>query len=204
MRFTVKAKLASAFGVVITLSIVTGAIAYSKLTALDELQQRMVAQAERMRIASGLMNGIQGQVRAETRIILANSEKDAVDNHKVMLDRRDATLKLKDDLIGRASDAGKTMLEAAAVKLKQMNDLEEQTAKFALLRSADRAAEIWNAEGLPILREFNAASDAGSAEIGKIPASIESMRAEAALKNAKYQAARLARAATTSFGATSI
>ncbi len=40
MRFTVKSKLASAFGAVIVLSMITGAIAYTKLTSLDAQEIR--------------------------------------------------------------------------------------------------------------------------------------------------------------------
>jgi methyl-accepting chemotaxis protein len=42
MRFTVKAKLASAFGAVTILSLIVGGVAYTKLTALDASQQILV------------------------------------------------------------------------------------------------------------------------------------------------------------------
>jgi methyl-accepting chemotaxis protein len=100
MRFTVKAKLASAFGAVIALSMVTGVIAYSKLTALDASQHRLTQQAERMKRTANLMNSIQGQLRAESRMILSSSEKDVADQHRLMTERRDLSLKLKDELHG--------------------------------------------------------------------------------------------------------
>src|ERR1700676_2728425 len=125
MRFTVKVKLASAFGAVIALSMITGVIAYNKLTLLDTSQQRLVNQAERIKKTASLVNGIQGQVRAETRIILASSEKDAVDNHRAMIERRDASLKLKDELYAMASETGKQIIQQAAAKLQRMNELEE-------------------------------------------------------------------------------
>jgi methyl-accepting chemotaxis protein len=204
MRFTVKAKLASAFGAVIVLSMITGVIAYNKLTLLDTSQQRLVSQAERMRKVANLMNGIQGQFRSETRMILATSAKETEDNHRVMMERRDANLKLKDDLYALASEAGKQIIQQAAVKLQRMNELEEQAGKQSLLRSNTRAAEIWNSDGLPTLRDFNAAADAASADIGKAQPSMEGLRAVAALQTSKYEAARLARSATTAFGAVSV
>jgi methyl-accepting chemotaxis protein len=204
MRFTVKAKLASAFGAVIALSMITGVIAYTNLTTLDTSQQRLVSQAERMKKTASLVNGIQGQVRAETRIILASSEKDAVDNHRAMIERRDASLKLKDELYAMASETGKQLIQQAAAKLQHMNELEEQAGKLSLLRSNTRASEMWNSEGLPTLRDFNAVVDTASAEIGKAQPSMEGLRAAAALQTSKYEAARLARSATTAFGDVSI
>ncbi len=45
MRFTVKAKLASAFGAVIVLSMITGGVAYNSSLTLTEQQERIVGQA---------------------------------------------------------------------------------------------------------------------------------------------------------------
>jgi methyl-accepting chemotaxis protein len=204
MRFTVKAKLASAFGAVIALSIVTGAIAYSKLTSLDVSQQRLIHQADRMKKAAGLMNSIQGQLRSESRMILATSEKEATDQHRLLMERRETSVKLKDDLYSLASEQGKLLIQQAATKLQRLNDLQEQVGKLSLQRSGSRAAELWNSEGLPILRDFNAAVDTAVADIGKAPASIEGLRAVASLQTSKYEAARLARSATTAFGAVSV
>src|SRR5450756_3155646 len=127
MRFTVKAKLASAFGAVIALSMVTGAIANTKLTALDTSEQRLVSQAERLKKAANLMNSIQGQLRSESRMILASSEADAADNHRAMLERRDGSLKLKDELYAMASETGKRLLEQGALKLQRLNELQAQS-----------------------------------------------------------------------------
>ena len=69
MRFSIKAKLAGAFGTVIILSMITGAIAYNKLSVLSEAEERTVAQALRLKMAADVMNGIQGQQRAESRMI---------------------------------------------------------------------------------------------------------------------------------------
>ncbi|ABD90196.1 methyl-accepting chemotaxis protein [Rhodopseudomonas palustris] len=204
MRFTVKAKLASAFGVVIALSMVTGFIAYSKLTLLDTSQLRLVAQAERMKKTANLMNSIQGQLRAETRMILSLSDKDSAEQQKLMMERRDASLKLKDGIYGAASEAGKRLIDQAAVKLQRLNELQEQVGKLSQLRSDTRSAELWASEGLPTLREFNTAVDNAVAEIGKAQPTLEGQRAITSLQTSKYEAARLARFATTTFGASTI
>jgi methyl-accepting chemotaxis protein len=148
MRFTVKAKLASAFGAVIVLSMMTGGIAYHRLSALDDSQQRIVAQAERLKKASDLMNGIQGQVRAELRMVHAASEKETQDNYNLLVSRRDAVLKLREELHSVASEGGKQLLDQAAAKLKRLNELEEQAAKLALQETGSaKAIAITSGEG---------------------------------------------------------
>ncbi len=98
MRFTVKAKLASAFGAVIVLATITGAIGYIKLSSLSDAEERTVAQAERLKMAGDVMNGIESQVRAELRMVYATADKDTQDSYRLMVARRNKVLKLKDRL----------------------------------------------------------------------------------------------------------
>jgi methyl-accepting chemotaxis protein len=197
MRLTVKAKLAGAFGVVIVLSMITGGIAYAKLTALNEEQLHIVAQAGRMKGAADIMDGIQGQQRAETRMIAAVSDKDTKDNYDVMLARRNKVLKLRDELYGEASEVGKRMLDQSAGPIKQMNELQDQTGKFALLNSNNKAAEIWNDQGQPAAKELDAALDAAVAELGK--GASEGQRNVTALLTARLDVARLSRAIISAY-----
>jgi methyl-accepting chemotaxis protein len=156
MRFTVKAKLASAFGAVIILSMITGTIAYVKLSSLDESQERVVAQAARLKKAADLMDAIQGQQRSETRMIHAASDKETQDFYTAMVGRRDKVLKIRDELYGKASEAGKQILDLAIVKIKLMNDLEEQAAKLMLSNKESAKAEaaaIANGDGRKAFNE---------------------------------------------------
>ncbi|MES2197157.1 MAG: methyl-accepting chemotaxis protein [Pseudomonadota bacterium] len=204
MRFTVKAKLASAFGAVMVLSLIVGAVAYLKLTSLDASQQTIVQQGMRIQKAAELLNEIQFQQRAEMRMIVSTSDADTADNNRRMIERQDRALKLKDDLYAIASEGGKRLIEQAAVKLKRYNELQQQSGKFALLNSNHHAAALWTASGLPILREFNSALDAASAELNKNAGSIESQRALLSLQTAKFEAARLARLTITTFVASTM
>ncbi|WP_407177434.1 methyl-accepting chemotaxis protein [Bradyrhizobium sp. STM 3562] len=197
MRLTVKAKLAGAFGAVIVLSMITGAIAYSKLSALSEAEERTVAQALRLKMAADIMNGIQSQQRSEIRMIYATTDKDTQDNYNNMTARRDKVLKLRDELYGKASDAGKRILDDAAAAMKRMNELEEQAGKLALLNSNNKAAEIWKGQGQPAARELDSLLDAMVAELNK-GASV-SQRAVTALLTAKLDAARLSRAVISAY-----
>ncbi|HEY0327475.1 MAG TPA: methyl-accepting chemotaxis protein [Rhodopseudomonas sp.] len=204
MRFSVKAKLATTFGAVTILSLITGGVAYLKLTSLELAEQGLVQQGLRMEKTADLMGEIQFSQRAETGLINAASEKDAADNYRVMLERQDKALKLKDELYAIASEEGKRQLGLATDKLKTMNDLQKQSAKFALLASNTHAAQLWAADGLTAAREFNASVDAVFADLNKAPDRIENVRALLALQSARLEAARLARLVVTTFSAASV
>ena len=198
MRFTVKAKLASAFGAVIILSMITGGAAYKSLSTLTEQQERIVDQAYRTKLAADVMSAIQAQQRAESRMIQAVSDKDTQDNYNAMLTRREKMLKLNGELYSKASEAGRRLLDQAAGPIKRMNELEDQAAKFALLNSNHRAAQLWKSEGQVAVKNLDAMLDAALAELGGNGS--ESQRA-AALLTARAEAARLARSIVLTYSA---
>jgi methyl-accepting chemotaxis protein len=202
MRLTVKAKLAGAFGVVIVLSMITGGIAYTKLTTLDGTQQLIVSQAGRMRKAADIMDSLQGQQRAEIRMIEAVSDKETQDNYDAMLARRSKVIKLRDELYGMASDVGKRVLDQSAAPIKHMNELEDQTGKFALLNSNNKASELWKAQGEPAAKELDAGLEAAVAESSK--GASEGQRNVTALLTARLGISHLSRAIISAYTSTSL
>ena len=85
MRFTVKAKLASAFGIIIALSMVAGGVAYVKLGDMMATADSMVLRAKRMEKAMEVEKDILLQLRAEKNAILgtdAEAEQFAADAAK--------------------------------------------------------------------------------------------------------------------------
>ena len=76
MRFSVKAKLASAFGAVIILSMVTGGLAYVKLNQLAATSADLVSRSERLDKANTIQTTILEQVRAEKNLVLASTDAD--------------------------------------------------------------------------------------------------------------------------------
>ncbi|MBB5046039.1 methyl-accepting chemotaxis protein [Rhodopseudomonas rhenobacensis] len=204
MRFSVKAKLACTFGAVTLLSLMTGGIAYNKLSSLEASQERMVQQGARMKLASDIMNDMQGQQRSETRMIMSVFDKDTEANYRQMIERQGAVMKSRDELYAIATEAGKRLLDQAAVKLKQFNELQQQAGKAGLLNSSHRASELWLAEGLPALLEFNAALDAAAQELNKAPGQTDNLRAMVALQTTRFEAARLGRQTLSTFTASTI
>ncbi|WP_339028253.1 methyl-accepting chemotaxis protein [Bradyrhizobium symbiodeficiens] len=200
MRFTVKAKLASAFGAVIVLSMITGGVAYNSLSTLAEQQERIVGQAYRTKLAADVMSAIQAQQRAESRMIQSVTDKDTQDNYNAMLTRREKMLKLNSELYGKASENGRRMLDQAAAPIKRVNELEDQAGKFALLNSNNRAAQLWKSEGQAAVKDIDMMLDAALAESGGNGS--ESQRTAPALLTARNEVARLARSIVLTYSAT--
>ena len=76
MRFTVKTKLAGAFGAVIILTVVTGGVAYTKLNQLAATSADLVVRAGRGDKAAEIQASILSQVRAEKNLIIASNDAD--------------------------------------------------------------------------------------------------------------------------------
>jgi methyl-accepting chemotaxis protein len=130
MRFTVKAKLASAFGIVILLSMIAGAVGYLKLSDMVGTAEHLVARAGRMEKAAELEKGILAQVRAEKNSILASdAEYDlfTADLAKV----RESLQKSKDEIYSAASESGKKMMDVFIAAYARMNAYQDETVRLA-------------------------------------------------------------------------
>lgn len=135
MRFTVKAKLASAFGAIIVLSMAAGGVAYMKLGDMMSTADSMVLRAKRMEKASEIEKDILLQLRAEKNSILvpeAEVEQFAADAAK----RREQAMKTREEVYALASEAGKKLLDNFASAYAKMNAYQEETIRLA---KADKA-----------------------------------------------------------------
>ena len=130
MRFTVKAKLASAFGVVLLLSMAAGGLAYVKLTEMIETADSLVSRANRMERAAELEKGILLQVRAEKNLIMA-PESEADRFLAEIAKQRESLLKLKEEIQAVASPEGKKLLDNFAGAYARMNAVEDDALKAA-------------------------------------------------------------------------
>ncbi|MHC4050389.1 methyl-accepting chemotaxis protein [Bradyrhizobium sp. 25ACV] len=130
MRFTVKAKLASAFGVVILLFMIAGAVSYMKLSDMAATADSMVLRAKRMEKAAEVEKIIWQQVRAEKNAILgtaSEAEEFAVNAAKL----RDEATKIRDEVYAMASEGGKKLLDNFASAYARMNVYQEETIRLA-------------------------------------------------------------------------
>ncbi|MCK1722024.1 methyl-accepting chemotaxis protein [Bradyrhizobium sp. 141] len=130
MRFTVKAKLATAFGLIIVLSGVAGGVAYMKLGDMMATADSMVLRASRMEKATQVEKDILLQLRAEKNSILgteAQAEQFAADAARL----REQATKTKDEVYALASEAGRKLLDGFAVSYAKMNAYQEETIRLA-------------------------------------------------------------------------
>jgi methyl-accepting chemotaxis protein len=130
MRFTVKAKLASAFGVILLLSMAAGGFAYVKLSEMIDTADNLVSRAGRMERAAEIEKGILLQVRAEKNLLLApDSEADGFVAE--IAKQRETLLKLKEEIHAQASTEGKKLIENFGAAYARMNAVQDSALKTA-------------------------------------------------------------------------
>jgi methyl-accepting chemotaxis protein len=204
MRFTIKAKLASAFGAIIILSAVTGTLAYEKLSESVDTSADLVQRAVRIDKAGELQNDILYQMRAERDIILASTDAEMQKHvEDIKKFRKDAT-RLREEIYAAATEGGKRLIEKFAVSYEKMNTGEDEIIKLALLNSNYRGAALWTSEGQPTVKAWIEAGDKFVAELNRLPASIERSNTVAAIQTIRLEAARLQRDVVLSFSASSM
>ena len=161
MRFSVKAKLASAFGVVILLFIVAGAVSYLKLSEMVSTAEQLVARAGRMEKASELREGVLEQAQAEKSALLASEA--GFDHHVADIAKtREHSFKMKDEIYAAASEAGRKHLDAFGAAYTKLNAFQDETLKIARTDKA-KATERSMTEGRKVTID---AVDAANAYIG--------------------------------------
>jgi methyl-accepting chemotaxis protein len=179
MRFTVKAKLASAFGLIIILSMIAGGVAYLKLTDMIVGSEALISRANRMQMGAQIEINLLLQVRAEKNAIIApENETDMflADIPKF----RAMNNKLKEEVYALASEGGKRLLEKFQVAYDKMNNEQDQTIKF-IKTDRPKAADRTVHEGRKAISEAIDAIDAYVVFTKKAMAEeAENTRAEAA------------------------
>jgi methyl-accepting chemotaxis protein len=120
MRFTVKAKLACAFGVVIVLSAVAGGVAYMRLSDTIATSEAIVARAGRMERATELEKNVLLQVRAEKNTLAVSGAE--LDQFIAEVGKiREATSKTRDEIDATASEDGKKLIASFSTAYTKMN-----------------------------------------------------------------------------------
>ena len=130
MRFTVKAKLASAFGVVLLLSMAAGGLAYVKLTDMIDTADGLVSRAGRIDQAAEIEKGILLQVRAEKDLIMA-PESEADRFLAEIAKQRESLGKLEEEIHAAASPEGKKLIENFGAAYARMNAAQDEVLKIA-------------------------------------------------------------------------
>jgi methyl-accepting chemotaxis protein len=193
MRFTVKAKLAGAFGAVIILTMVTGGVAYVKLNQLAATSAELVVRAGRGDKAAEIQTDILNQVQAEKNLIIASNDAEIAGFAAEIKKQRENALQLNDEVAGATTEAGKRLLGKFTVAYQKMNAIEDNVVKLAELNSVTRADQFWRGEGVAAAKGFNDALDAAIASVNRTPATVESARALFALQTVRVDGVRALR-----------
>ncbi|MDR3467187.1 MAG: methyl-accepting chemotaxis protein [Xanthobacteraceae bacterium] len=141
MRFTIKAKLASAFGIVILLSMIAGAVAYLKLSDMVATAENLVASASRMEKAAELEKNMLLQIRAEKNIIVSTSDSE-IERFGAEIEKlRADLLKTKEDILATATEGGKKIIERFTAAYNNMVVAQGQSIKLVKANEKAKAAE---------------------------------------------------------------
>jgi methyl-accepting chemotaxis protein len=161
MRFTIKAKLGAAFGIVLLLSIASGVIAAMKLSALnDTLDGIANGTAKRSLEAAEVKATLLQDLRAEKNMVLATTDEQIQDFESQMLKRRADALQILGAIMASATEQGRRMLGETAALIDTQAKLQDQTARDAKLNSNYAADAIINNEGHPQFTQAMASLDA--------------------------------------------
>ena len=204
MRFTIKAKLASAFGAIIVLSGVTGGLAYMKLTQFAETTSSLVHRAERIDKIGQLQNYVLDQTRQERDVVAAVTEAEVTKITEEIKRNRAEVKRLRDEVHATATETGRKLLDKFSAAYDKMDATEDEVIKFSIMNSNNRGFQLWTAEGVPILKEFTAVLDGLAAEAGRAAPSIERSNALLALETIRTQSEAAQKHLSLSYYVTSL
>jgi methyl-accepting chemotaxis protein len=159
MRFTVKAKLASAFGIVILLSMIAGAVGYMKLSDMVGTTEALVARAGRMEKAAELKEGVLFLVRAEKNSILAATDAEYDQFVADLVKNREQLAKSKDEIYAAASEGGRKLMDVFSTTFAKLNTYQDETVRLAKTdkpRALDRSMH----DGRKVVADTLEAADA--------------------------------------------
>ncbi len=131
MRFTVKAKLACAFGVIIVLSMVAGGLSYVRMSDMMTASETLARRGGRMVMAGALQKTILLQNRAEKNALLSSSESDVERYANEIAQLRSDALKTRSDIYAQADENGKKLLEHLLTVYTNLNTIQDQTVGLA-------------------------------------------------------------------------
>ena len=167
MRLTVKTKLAGAFGAVLALSLVTGAVAYVKLGELHEGSTALVGRAERIDQAGEMRADVLLQIRAEKNAVLSVTNEEVKQWENVIRKHRNEVMKLRDDIYAVVSADSKAILDKFKSDYDAMNKLEDEVIRLSYVNSNNLAMAYFRSDGAAAVKAMDDAQEAAYAALNK-------------------------------------
>jgi len=150
VRYTVKAKLATAFGLVVTLSMAMGGLAFFGIQSLGQQIDSVVnTQAKKLDLAQELKTNVLSDIRAEKNMILATSDEDTAKWANETQVRRDKIHSLSDEFYAIASPQGKFILDKFNTAFATEQEVQARVRELALTNAQIHRIEFIKSVGTP-------------------------------------------------------
>jgi methyl-accepting chemotaxis protein len=161
MRLTIKTKLMLAFGLVLALSMASGAIALSKLSVLNESLDSVMNGSAKHRFFDGeeLKVALLQSARFEKNMVLSTNADDITSSVESAQKARADARHLLADIESTATEEGKRRLAQIEVLLNHWSDLQDDTIRDVKISGAagqPRAAARTLGEGRKALNDLMA------------------------------------------------
>ncbi|WP_419728557.1 HAMP domain-containing methyl-accepting chemotaxis protein [Lichenicola sp.] len=145
----------------IALSMVSGAVSYEKLSALNEtIEQILSGPVAQLSAGRDLKIRVLENTRAEKNMILASSPEDIAAASVDMLQQRAAARDIVETATSTASEEGKQKLLQIASTMARQDSLQDLTARDAMLNSNTVAHGILQKDGASAFAQATSALDA--------------------------------------------
>ncbi len=155
MRATIKLKLAMAFGLVITLTMISGVIAVAKLDSMGAAMDGIVnGVVVRLVDATAGRQDLMLSLRAEKNMILVSSDADTERFANEMVRQRAAAREALERAQATATEQGKVLLAQALSLVDRLGGVQDETARNARLNSRNRAHALAASDGVPAFGKF--------------------------------------------------
>ena len=132
MRLTIKTKLGGAFGLIILLSMIAGAVGYMKLGDMASTTEYLIGAAGRIDKAAQLKEGILSQIRAEKNALMETNETES-DRFVAEVGNIRASLTKATGEIHPPSEHGKQLLDKIVAVYANTNTVQDQTLRLGKL-----------------------------------------------------------------------
>jgi methyl-accepting chemotaxis protein len=148
MRYTVKAKLATAFAAVVILSMVAGGVAYTKLATMNDLIGSLANNAaKRLELAEEMKIHALLAVSAEKSTILAPNTEDSKKYGAEVDKEMDNTLAILNQIYSGSSDDDKKIMDKVRAGIDKSKTIGDKIAAGGVANSNNRGIEAFHGEG---------------------------------------------------------
>ena len=199
MRYTIKAKLTTVFGVIAVAFAVTGTVAYFKLDTLTQSAHTLAGRGGRMLAASEMTSSFLHEIVAEKDNDMAVSDDDVV---KLVAETR----KRRSDVVAKIAQIDATTNETGHVMMKSLREaldkrvkVEESILEGGILNSNNHADAYWTSDGETATKAALTAMDAVLATLDRSKSTPEAVKAAIDLREAKFQFQRISTALALCF-----